>query len=303
MKATIRKFVSNRYKANATCPCGKDNKNGRFATEKGYEGQPVGHCHDCVKDFWNDDSTLVDLSRVDRQTTEVNYCTFGWKDIESTFDFYLESGFAKFLVKTLGEERATAIAKKYLLGIWKGDVIFWQIDKDFRVRHGEIIKYNSDGKRQEQNSYRFVKNIECQLEQCMFGEHLGADNDLPYAVVESAKTAALMGRVLPKYNWVATNSAGQLEKKCKALIGRKVILYPDHNQYDKNWNWKAIGDKYGFEVSKDCENWYKAGLIKAKDDIIDYYLMNYSKVMKPMKIDPEWNDFVDDNPKLNLTKN
>ena len=119
MKATIRKFVSNRYKANATCPCGKDNKNGRFATEKGYEGQPVGHCHDCIKDFWLDDSTLVDLSRVDRQTTEVNYCTFGWKDIESTFDFYLESGFAKFLVKTLGEERATAIAKKYLLGIWK----------------------------------------------------------------------------------------------------------------------------------------------------------------------------------------
>ena len=99
-------------------------------------------------------ATLVDLSRVDRQTTEVNYCTFGWKDIESTFDFYLESGFAKFLVKTLGEERATAIAKKYLLGIWEGDVIFWQIDKDFRVRHGEIIKYNSDGKRQKQNSYR-----------------------------------------------------------------------------------------------------------------------------------------------------
>jgi hypothetical protein len=31
--------------------------------------------------------------------------------------------------------------------------------------------------------------------------------------------------------------------------------------------------------------------------------MNYSKVIKPDKIDPEWNDFVDDNPKLNLTKN
>ena len=83
----------------------------------------------------------------------------------------------------------------------------------------------------------------------------------------------------------------------------KTIFCPDHNQYDKNSNWKAIGDKYGFEVSKDCENWYKAGLIKAKDDIVDYYLMNYSKVMKHDKIDPEWNDFVDYNPKLNLTKN
>ena len=132
----------------------------------------------------------------------------------------------------------------------------------------------------------------------MFGEHLGADNDLPYAVVESAKTAALMDHVLPIYNWVATNSAGQLEKKCKALIGRKVILFPDHNQYDKNTNWKAIGDKYGFEVSKDCEHWHKAGLIADKDDIADYYLKNYSDLMKPKKIDPEWNDFVDDNPDI-----
>ena len=35
--------------------------------------------------------------------------------------------------------------------------------------------------------YRFVKNIDCQLEQCLFGEHLGVYNDLPYAIVESAK--------------------------------------------------------------------------------------------------------------------
>ena len=40
--------------------------------------------------------------------------------------------------------------------------------------------------------YRFVKNIDCQLEQCLFGEHLGVYNDLPYAIVESAKTAVLI---------------------------------------------------------------------------------------------------------------
>ena len=62
-------------------------------------------------------------------------------------------------------------------------------------------------------------------------------------------------------------------------------------------------EKYGFEVSKDCEHWRKAGLIADKDDIADYYLKNYSDKLKPKKIDPEWNDFVDDNPKLNLTKN
>ena len=299
MKTTIRKFVSNRYKANAACPCGKDNKNARFATEKGYEGQPVGHCHDCVKDFWPDDTTLVNLSGVDRQTREFNYCSFGWKDIEENFDFSLESGFAKFLLQTVGEKTAKAVVEKYLLGVWEGDVIFWQIDQNFRVRHGEIIKYNSEGKRRKMNSYRHVKNIDCQLEQCLFGEHLGVENDLPYAIVESAKTAVIMSIILPCFNWSATNSAGQLEKKCKALVGKKVTLFPDHNQYDKNSNWKATGDKYGFKVSRDCELWYEAGLIAAKDDIADYYLNGLKTLDEPVKIvDPEWNNWLAENQHL-----
>jgi len=36
------------------------------------------------------------------------------------------------------------------------------------------------------------KKIDCQLEQCLFGENLGVDNDLPYEIIESAKTTALI---------------------------------------------------------------------------------------------------------------
>ncbi len=93
--------------------------------------------------------------------------------------------------------------------------------------------------------------------------------------------------VLPCFNWSASNSAGQLEKKCKALMGRKVTLFADHNQYDKNSNWKANGDKYGLEVSKDCELWYKARLIVAKYDIADYYLNDLKMLNEPIKmVDP-----------------
>ena len=58
--------------------------------------------------------------------------------------------------------------------------------------HGEIIKYNSEGKREKKTSYRFVKKIDCQLEQSLFREDLGVENDLLYAIVESAKIAALI---------------------------------------------------------------------------------------------------------------
>ena len=286
MKAIIRKFASNRYKANSICPCGKDNRNGRFATEKGFEGLPIGHCHDCVKDFWNDDSTLVDLSRVDRQTV-VNYCKFDWEDVSNTFDSDLESTFAKFLISLFGEEVAAAIVEKYFLGLWGNKVIFWQVDRQIQVRHGEIIEYNREGKRQKHSSYRYEKKIECQLDQCLFGEHLLANNDKPIAVVEAPKTACAMSKIADGFIWVATSSAGNLKRKSKALIGRRVYLFPDQGQYD---NWKVIAEENGFDISDICERWYKDGLIGEKDDVADYHLKNFTQPLDTIKIDPEWDE-------------
>ena len=75
-------------------------------------------------------------------------------------------------------------------------------------------------------------------------------------------------------------------------MGRKLTLFPDHNQYDKNSNWKATGDKYCLEVSKDCELWYQAGLIASKYDIADYYLNDLKMLNEHIKtVDPEWNDW------------
>ena len=299
MKSTLRKFARHRYSANRICPCGKDNRNGRFATERGFEGRPVGHCHDCGEDFWNDEGTLVDVSRVDRQTV-VNYCKFDWEDVSNTFDADLESTFAKFLISLFGEEITAAIAEKYFLGLWGNKVIFWQVDRKIQVRHGEIIEYNSGGSRQKHSSYRHEKKIECQLDQCLFGEHLLANNDRPVAVVEAPKTACIMSTIMTDYIWVATSSASNLKRKSKALIGRNVTLIPDQGQYEK---WKSIGDENGFNTNDICEDWYKDGLIDEKDDILDYYLKNLSQYFGTVKIDPEWNDFVDENPELNLTKN
>ena len=61
----MRVFEPNRYKANRTCPCGKDNRKGKFATERGFAGQYVGKCFACDKNFYQDNDVL---STLDRQT-------------------------------------------------------------------------------------------------------------------------------------------------------------------------------------------------------------------------------------------
>ena len=63
--------------------------------------------------------------------------------------------------------------------------------------------------------------------------------------------------------------------------------------------WKAIGDEFGYVTSEACEIWAEQGLIPSGGDVRDYYRIN----TKREKIDPEWNDFVDENPELGLIKN
>ena len=60
---TIREFETNR-KQNPFCPCGKNNRDGKFSPEKGYAGLNVGHCHSCGKDFWDQEATAFN-----RETT------------------------------------------------------------------------------------------------------------------------------------------------------------------------------------------------------------------------------------------
>jgi|TARA_B100000780_G_C20787812_1_gene312854 hypothetical protein len=54
-------------------------------------------------------------------------------------------------------------------------------------------------------------------------------------------------------------------------------------------------------ISIEAEKWFEEGLIRKGEAIYDYYLILNKKVKnkKPIKMDHEWNDFVD----LNLEKN
>ncbi len=101
----------------------------------------------------------------------------------------------------LPQETVNSLINKYRLGVTKSrDVIYYQIDKNGKVRTGKIMKYNHQtGKRIKDPDTPFKINWvhslmkhsgqlpqDWELTQCLFGEHLLADPN------EKHKTIALV---------------------------------------------------------------------------------------------------------------
>lgn len=119
---------------------------------------------------------------------------------------------------------------------WFGSVVFWYIDIDNKVRSGKIMQYDPSNGKRVKEPYPLVtwvhKALNLQnfnLNVCLFGEYL-----LPkypnktVAIVESEKTAILASICYPNLIWLASGSLSYLNfKRCQALKGRNVILYPD----------------------------------------------------------------------------
>lgn len=86
-----------------------------------------------------------------------------------------------------------------------------------------------------------IPTFNFKLQQCLFGEHLLAEESAkPVGMVESEKTAIIASALLPEMLWLAAGSLHNLKLEiCQVLKGRKVYLFPDLNAYDK-WRTKAL---------------------------------------------------------------
>lgn len=180
-----------------------------------------------------------------------------------------------YVVSLFGVRHAMAIWSRYKIGAVNKKTIFWQIAKDGSIRGGKIIPYKTDGHRDKDDKYPAMWTHRSnafngyftgkELQQCYFGEHLLKDNDKPVLIVESEKTAALMSELSDRFIWLASGGSQGLKNddKNKVLKGREVWLMPDNGQY---WAWKAIADKYGWNIFDTLE---KAPIFEGCD-ILDY---------------------------------
>jgi len=297
------KFDKNRKRVK-TCPCcGHENRGGYVP----YIGTDSGYCHYCGSNCFNDkNGTLVDLEKVNF-TKPKKPDLMAEEFIERSYTNHDKIDFIKFLNKQFGQEMTNRVIRKFrLCGSMKtpGAVIFWQIDRDNNIRTGKIMEYNPEtGKRIGVPSWVHSYNKHYTLKQCFFGEN-NISIYSPIAIVESEKAAIIMTICNPNFTWIAAGSDKGLNyDKCKVLKGLDVTLFPDHGRYE---DWKKIASEIGLkcEISIEAEEWFEKGLIGKGEAIDDYYL-NIMKTLDatPVKIDPEWDDFVDENPELNLTKN
>lgn len=158
-----------------------------------------------------------------------------------------DSIFRKWFVDTclsrlgLSEAVVRKVMTDYHLGATlRGDVIFWQIDLQGRVRSGHIMRYGADGHRQGYQSWVHSRLMaqhrlppDFELRQCFFGEHLLARRpDAQVGLVESEKTALLMAALHPEAVWIASSGCkGLTQEKLAALNGRRVAVFPDAGCY------------------------------------------------------------------------
>lgn len=169
-----------------------------------------------------------------------------------------QNTFVKFLSLKFGNDITKQLVDVYKIGTSKhifrwsdhpgyispsGSTIFWQVDINGNIRDGKIMLYNPSGKRIKEPrshidwSHRLLK-IEG-TKQCLFGEHLIKDRTKKIGIVESEKTAIIASAYLPQFIWVACGSLSQLTfDRCQVLKGRKIVLVPDLNGFEK-WKTKS----------------------------------------------------------------
>ncbi|RYU96248.1 DUF6371 domain-containing protein [Emticicia agri] len=229
----------------------------------------VGRCsrevkcgyHYTPKDYFQDnprvDTPRVDTPRVD--TPKLSVCTLPPKPPVVSFipqDIFMASlkqyennHLISFLTNHFGKVITLALMVRYFVGTskhWPGATVFWQIDLLGGIRTGKIMLYNPANGKRVKEPYKHINWVhsvlglkDFHLEQCLFGEHLLSVSDAPVALVESEKTALIASVYLPQFIWLAVGSLSNLTaNKCKVLKGRKVVLFPDLNAYDK-WIAKA----------------------------------------------------------------
>jgi hypothetical protein len=296
----------------ANCPCGKSNKDGKFCPYKGYENK--GYCFSCGDVFLPKSETNDGDTWRESDAYKQNYTPSVFADIEpsyidettvkKTVQRFNDNHFIEFLAVIFGNNAPILndLIKRFSIGTaLNGKTVFWQRDILGKVRSGQIMLYDATtGKRDRftnPNWTHVLLKLEAfNLVQCFFGESQLTNDSKPVAIVEAAKTAAIMSPIEPRYTWIATGGAnGLTDRKSQVLKGKHVVLYPDLGKFDQ---WTERADKLkkrlnlDIRVSTFLENYVstlpendRLEHVKQGLDIADYALKfdwyNQAKEPKP----------------------
>lgn len=233
------------------CPCGKNNRDGKFVPYIGFENK--GYCHACGETFlperqkseqWNNPKPVKP-----KPSTVVPVSFIPIEVFKGSLQAHEKNHFVNFLIGRFGLEAASELVSRYFIGTskhWEGATVFWQVDINGKIRAGKIMVYDpTTGKRVKEPRnlinwvHKAIKLPQFALKQCLFAEHLLRDKTKIVAVFESEKTAIIASLYFPQFICVAVGSLSNLKaENLSALKGRKVVLFPDLNGFEQ-WGEKA----------------------------------------------------------------
>jgi Domain of unknown function (DUF6371) len=278
------KFARNRTQLATVCPCGKSNKDGKFAPSK--ENPEKGYCHSCSK--WFDSESKEIIKQKIPMLKPIDYHA---KDLVVKSFKNENNRFIKFLKSKFEDKKVEEVASMYKVGSsrqWDGATVFWQVDNLDRVRYGKIMLYNKETGKRVQEPFPHFTNIHTVLKlkdfnykQCLFGLHLLPTNKKPIAVVESEKTAIIMSLVDKSYLWLAVGGKGNFKYEVlEPLMGKEVFAFPDVGET----LWIEISNRlndmgFNITISDALEN---KGFPKGFD-IADVVLQQIKEQKKPPK--------------------
>lgn len=262
------------------CPCGKNNKDGKFVPYKGFENK--GYCHSCGETF------LPELQKSDtRNSFQPTHHPRSQQKPPPPIDFlpmqkyqqqlingtrlYTQNHFIQWLgsphrgIAAFDNPVIQALIEKYYLANsgkakYSGWTLFPYINIEGKLRDIKAMDYNpATGKRIKEPYNKIVfmgkeilNNPHANTVRCFYGEHLLKDNLMPVKIFESEATATYAAPFYPTSICLATggsNGCKWTEKeKCAVLKGRPITLYPDIDAHE-SWAQKAsILKGYGLHV-------------------------------------------------------
>ena len=313
---TEYRFTLQKYKRGSKLTCPKCGRKQCFVKYIDTEGQIifpdyVGRCdheHSCQyhykpSDYFKDNPIILEERKPWKPQAKViqpkSTDYIGSNFMRRSLTNYERNPLFSFFTRLFGKKEASRLFQLYHVGTskkWGGSTVFWQIDRQGRVRAGKIMLYNpATGHRvKEPRSYVSWVHTDLGLEhfnmkQCLFGEHLLIDFPTKaVAIVESEKSALVATHFMPDFVWLATGGIHGCFKAdtVSILKGRAVMLCPDLGAKDV-WQEKAhlLSSICSKVVFSEILERYATDEQKGKGlDIADFLLMTETPTMTLQKM-------------------
>jgi hypothetical protein len=195
------------------------------------------------------------------------------------------------------ENQMMMAAALYFMGSTRnGDVVWYQIDQQMKIRSGKIISYQDNGHRDKDAGVNWVHSKlhipDYNLAQCLFGLHLiDKFPDKPIALVESEKSAFICSMIDSRFLWLAIGGKSQLsEERLRPIKNRRIILHPD-NDGIQEWTRKADElNRHGFNIK--VSQFVANHAVEPTDDICDILMRERKPITADLSEDNTQDDKV-----------